>query len=1341
MRARRLNREAQENALTARESSAGIELPTCTESFASAINLRSHAKNTPCSVAPVGKRRSSFSVTTLKHQLAISLLCLGLATEKSLADSAEKSQDADKASSPLLGMVETLACSVSVEDAQSALSRIKENRVDAWSLPNEWHGQNTAPALYAASFDVLLLELLKIPSKFPVMQNSVEELLLSWNYCLIQSNDGFFNLGTTRPAGSEGPGRTLAHPDSPGNWLGFGRLGFPTPAADGYPDIQPPERYVPGILTTDSQTPLFKQKKFWSLYTTQCFPHPDTGGFYYRERPFGPTRLNTVDSKSLAAQAEVYPLDWQSSCEVAPSENVLASSEEETSGATAEVTLSLAAAHDDQEQQAKPESDNIVGNEEPLTIEQNGNASTNAANSGDTGVAGNTTQAIELSATPANSASDNSLDVTAENTNTNIGWPKILDKPDSEIRRIGRLKRQNPFKTEWLSTLHTEAKKRAQNSEVSPRLSDTITDERVASILESNRESNRLRAFESKRRLTRLRSRRVQLSRKTAVAGVLPGTEPALTPVQAYGKTHADKVLFETLSKKRIHKTRSDRVRLSRNYKLTEQEGAIELAAASNETTDETKKETTSVKTTSLTTPNRTIAFNLVSYAKSRRFFEVIDSFFGDKPIRLTTTGSYLGPSLASEASKRLQTSKVRRVQSSRAFASIEPGNPESTKDSRFPNPDSESRKRLGPVKAARVRLSRQSTDTENTSQPQLQDLATSLAIDNTDQDAPESTETSRFPNPDAEGRKRLSQVKASRVRLSRQFTDTENATQPQLTDSASSPTIDVAELDVRSVETGGSQLNFREIYRNLMARAREPHRSITLILSARPGSRLNRNPADSSIVAAVTDRPAIITRQRRTFWEIYQTLIARAREPHRRISLTLSARPNSAGKGVTKIAELSNENEPATRKRRTFGEIYRNLIARAREPHRRITITLSARPKRDLTGATTVAAVTDVKRVHELPQKYPGQYGIFPVNRRGRRQMTRATIWHVIKSRQLYRNRHNPRWITANAYEVPLRVHPAGVISKRRHAVRIFGLESYLALGNKKLTPSVSGVVSTADGKKPRRQKEPSESVQRLPLEGPVLAALTPEPVPASTISLGSSIGDTALFITTPGANGGNVSPIANVPPHRTSAGEGDHFHGFSGSVALNNTKLELGAEDNFSITSSVAYKPIKDSFFFLRSGITLNNSDEPISYTWGIGYDDWHPGTWGFEINNWNPLTPGDGLDLENAVASVTRKFKADFLQNNNLASSLSLNKSANSEFALTWLVSWSPRPNWFIRTLITQSLEGNGTSWAYGFGYNDWRKNTISIEYNNWGFNEAFDTNFRENALITLSYKWEF
>jgi len=169
--------------------------------------------------------------------------------------------------------------------------------------------------------------------------------------------------------------------------------------------------------------------------------------------------------------------------------------------------------------------------------------------------------------------------------------------------------------------------------------------------------------------------------------------------------------------------------------------------------------------------------------------------------------------------------------------------------------------------------------------------------------------------------------------------------------------------------------------------------------------------------------------------------------------------------------------------------------------------------------------------------------------------------------------------------------------------------LESYVAMGsghgNGKQTAADAQAANTATGNGRKQNRVRTNPVQRPPIEGPVLAALTPETVPAPSTALGSSALDTAIFVTTPGANGGNVSPIANVPPFRTSAGDDDHFHGFSGSFALNNTKLELGAEDNYSITSSVAYKPIKDSFFFLRSGITLNNSDEPISYTWGIGYE----------------------------------------------------------------------------------------------------------------------------------------
>ena len=196
--------------------------------------------------------------------------------------------------------------------------------------------------------------------------------------------------------------------------------------------------------------------------------------------------------------------------------------------------------------------------------------------------------------------------------------------------------------------------------------------------------------------------------------------------------------------------------------------------------------------------------------------------------------------------------------------------------------------------------------------------------------------------------------------------------------------------------------------------------------------------------------------------------------------------------------------------------------------------------------------------------------------------------------------------------------------------------------------------------------------------------------------------------------------------------------YHEFSGSFALNNK----GLEDTWSFTANLGYKPIRASYYFARTGFTWSkdDSDSP-SYYWGIGYEDWHTGTWGFELNNWGPLKPGDGLGLEKAIASVNYKFASTLLSDNNVSSSLSLSTGKGALPAATLAGSWSPKPNWFVRTLVTQPLMGGATTWTYGFGYNDWRLKTWALEYNNWGRNHALDPNFKKNGLVTLSWKWGF
>ncbi|MEM7257240.1 MAG: hypothetical protein AAF404_07610 [Pseudomonadota bacterium] len=214
------------------------------------------------------------------------------------------------------------------------------------------------------------------------------------------------------------------------------------------------------------------------------------------------------------------------------------------------------------------------------------------------------------------------------------------------------------------------------------------------------------------------------------------------------------------------------------------------------------------------------------------------------------------------------------------------------------------------------------------------------------------------------------------------------------------------------------------------------------------------------------------------------------------------------------------------------------------------------------------------------------------------------------------------------------------------------------------------------------------------------------------------------------------------SVPPFQTPAAEDPatptkrKYHGLSGSFALTNRKFE---GDNWTFTANLNYKPIIDSYFFARTGFTWVDDEEPLSYYWGIGYNDWHPGTWAFELNNWGPLKPGDGLMLEKAIASISYKFDSAFLKKHNFSTSATVSGGENSSPALTVAGTWAPKPNWFIRNLITQPLEGGEATWAYGFGYNDYRAKTWSLEYNNWGPNTLSSPNFRDNALVTLSWKW--
>ncbi len=211
-------------------------------------------------------------------------------------------------------------------------------------------------------------------------------------------------------------------------------------------------------------------------------------------------------------------------------------------------------------------------------------------------------------------------------------------------------------------------------------------------------------------------------------------------------------------------------------------------------------------------------------------------------------------------------------------------------------------------------------------------------------------------------------------------------------------------------------------------------------------------------------------------------------------------------------------------------------------------------------------------------------------------------------------------------------------------------------------------------------------------------------------------------------GPSGGGSVTTTNINKSR----------GLSGSITLENKSFQA---DQTSLKLAFSYKPLQDSYWFLRSAFNISNQANPITYSWGIGYDDWHSGTWGIQLNHWGPLSSGDGLDVDNAVLEASYKIKSSWLTKNKLASSIALSSPISGNPSLSWGWSWSPFSDWFTRTTFTKAISGGGLDWSYGFGFTRYTPSSLSVEYNNWGVNRFPNANFKANGQLSLIYRWAF
>ena len=171
-------------------------------------------------------------------------------------------------------------------------------------------------------------------------------------------------------------------------------------------------------------------------------------------------------------------------------------------------------------------------------------------------------------------------------------------------------------------------------------------------------------------------------------------------------------------------------------------------------------------------------------------------------------------------------------------------------------------------------------------------------------------------------------------------------------------------------------------------------------------------------------------------------------------------------------------------------------------------------------------------------------------------------------------------------------------------------------------------------------------------------------------------------------------------------------------------------------TLSASATWSPKEN--WFVNGNVSMK--DGKLGYSWGAGYADWRPGTWSAQVNNYGPITPGKGLDLGNASASVGYKVKSATLDKYKLNASAGANLNGKGKGSVNATLQWNPKPKWYARTTASMPLSGGTPTWSYGVGYSDPRPGKWRVEYSNYGNNKFPGDNLKDGS-ITINRGWQF
>jgi hypothetical protein len=240
------------------------------------------------------------------------------------------------------------------------------------------------------------------------------------------------------------------------------------------------------------------------------------------------------------------------------------------------------------------------------------------------------------------------------------------------------------------------------------------------------------------------------------------------------------------------------------------------------------------------------------------------------------------------------------------------------------------------------------------------------------------------------------------------------------------------------------------------------------------------------------------------------------------------------------------------------------------------------------------------------------------------------------------------------------------------------------------------------------------------------------PPPAPVSNrlqhLELPTADDSPMVSVNSPSSSG--TAGVATPLPKKNSLGFTGNFY------------YRKPLEKDGSAGGTISWTPAP--YWFIRGGFDYKYKldEDKFSYSWGIGYDDWHPGTFSLQLNNWGPILPGEGLKFKSSVINLAYKIKSDTLKKYHISGSAGIDFPIEGTAIVNTTWQWEPINTWFIRVGLQVTLDHEKKVRAtYNFGRWDWHPFTLALTYDNWGPNELPRTNFKENGAITLAWSWAF